>query len=68
VGENTAADIYWTRGFSSIHLNRQNGVMGPTGVYTCLMPDASDSSITSRTLTITLFNGEFEEWFNSSIN
>jgi hypothetical protein len=50
----TAADIYFTRGFSSIHLNRQNGVMGPTGVYTCLIPDAGDSSSTSMTLTITV--------------
>jgi hypothetical protein len=68
VGENTAAGIYLTRGFSSLHLNRQNGVMGPTGVYRCFIPDAGDSSSTSRTLTITLLNGEFEEWFNSSIN
>jgi hypothetical protein len=59
VGEDSAADIYLTRGFSSIHLNRENGVMGPIGVYTCLIPDAGDSSSTSRTLTISIIDSEF---------
>jgi hypothetical protein len=42
VMENSTTDIYWTRGFSSIHLNRRSSAVGPTGVYTCLIPDAGN--------------------------
>jgi hypothetical protein len=51
VEEDTTADIYFTRGFSSIHLNRRSSAVGPTGVYTCVIPDAGN---VPRTLTITI--------------
>jgi hypothetical protein len=37
-----SADFYRTRGYSSHLINRKDGVVEPTGVYTCLMPDAED--------------------------
>ncbi len=41
-----------------IRLNRKRpDVMSPTGVYTCLVPDGSDNTITHGA-TITLINGE----------
>jgi hypothetical protein len=40
MGENTTADIYFTRGFSSLLLNRRSSTVRSTGVYTCLIPDA----------------------------
>jgi hypothetical protein len=54
VGEGTTADVYFTRGFSSLPLSRRSSAVGPTGVYTCFIPDAGDSSSTTRTLTITV--------------
>jgi hypothetical protein len=57
VGEDTTADIYFTRGFSSLLLNRRSSAVGPTGVYTCAIPDASDSQHTSKTLMIGLYGG-----------
>jgi hypothetical protein len=54
VEEDTTAGIYFTRGFSSLLLNRRSSAVSRTGVYTCLIPDAGDSSSTSRTLTITV--------------
>jgi hypothetical protein len=53
VQENSAADIYWSRGFSFILLNRRSGAVGPTGVYTCLIPDAQDIL---RTLLIAVYD------------
>ena len=38
--ENNFPNIYRTRGFSSLFLNRRSSAVGPTGVYTCLIPDA----------------------------
>jgi hypothetical protein len=49
------ADIYFTRGFSSIHLNRKSSAVGPTGVYTCLIPDPGN---TLRTLAATIGDHE----------
>jgi hypothetical protein len=42
--EDTTTDIYWSRGFSSIHLNRRNSTetVGQPGVYTCVIPDAGN--------------------------
>jgi hypothetical protein len=34
--------IYSSRAFSSLLLNRRSSAVGPTGVYTCVIPDASD--------------------------
>jgi hypothetical protein len=53
VSQDTAADIYWTRGFSSIHLNRRSSAVRPTGVYTCLIPDGRN---VVRTLYIGLYD------------
>jgi hypothetical protein len=55
VREDTTADIYFTRGFSSLHLNRRSSAMGPTGVYTCLIPNAGNAL---RALTVTITVGE----------
>jgi hypothetical protein len=52
VGEDATTDVYFTRGFSSLILNRKSSAVGPTGVYTCVIPDASN---TSRTLYVTVF-------------
>ena len=38
----TTNAIYSSKGFSSILLNRQSGAGGPTGNYTCLIPDAGN--------------------------
>ena len=38
-----------SRGPSAVLLNRRTGVMGPTGLYTCQVPDGSS---TNRTLYI----------------
>jgi hypothetical protein len=42
VEENSTADIYFIRSFSSLPLSRRSSAVGPTGVYTCVIPDASD--------------------------
>jgi hypothetical protein len=55
VGENTLTGVYFTRGFSSLLLNRRSSAVGPTGVYTCVIPDAGN---VLRTLTITITDGE----------
>jgi hypothetical protein len=54
VGEGTAG-VYFTRGFSSLLLNRRTSGVRPTGVYTCDIPDAGD---TLRTLSIAITEGE----------
>ena len=42
------ADFYSSKGFSSIILNRRSTAMGPTGVYTCLIPDGGNDLMTLR--------------------
>ena len=42
--EDPNANLYLIRGFSSLLLNRRSSAVGPTGVYTCLIPDSSNSS------------------------
>ena len=39
VSGSTTADVYLVRGFSSLLLNRRSSAVGPTGVYTCAIPD-----------------------------
>jgi hypothetical protein len=60
VGEDATADIYFTRGFSSLLLNRRSSAEGPTGIYTCVIPDRRN---VLRTLYIGLYDdvtsGEF---------
>jgi hypothetical protein len=62
VGENTAAEIYLTRGFSSIHLNRRSSAVGQTGVYTCTIPDAGN---VLRILSVAILEGQLNEWYCS---
>ena len=38
--DNMYPNIYTSRGFSSIHLNRRSTATMPAGVYRCLLPDA----------------------------
>ena len=42
VSGSTTADVYLVRGFSSLLLNRRSSAVGPTGVYTCVIPDAGN--------------------------
>ena len=53
VRNNTVA-IYSTRGFSSLLLNRRSSESVPTGVYTCMIPDAQNDL---RMLNITINEG-----------
>ena len=57
VPEDTTAGVYFTRGFSSIHLNRESSAVGPTGVYKCLLPDAT-SMPELKTLHIWVYEDE----------
>ena len=42
VDSHTAANIYYSKGFSSVLLNRRSSAGVPTGVYTCVIPDADN--------------------------
>ena len=42
LGPDTTAGTYSSEGFSSILLNRRSSAVGPTGTYSCLMPDAEN--------------------------
>jgi hypothetical protein len=43
VGDGTTTDVYFSRGFSSLLLNRRSSAVRPTEVYKCLIPDASNT-------------------------
>jgi hypothetical protein len=58
VKEMSSTDIYQSRGFSSLLLSRQSSAVGPTGVYTCVIPDASDSNTTFRILYIGIYDND----------
>ena len=49
VSESNLQSVYMIRGYSSLLLNRRSSAVGPTGVYTCLIPDGGD---VTRTLGI----------------
>ena len=49
----TNSDVYTSRGFSSIHLNRRSRERIPAGVYRCLLPDAGN---VLRTISVTVVN------------
>ena len=38
--DDTRTNLYFVRGYSSILLNRRSSAVGPTGIYTCEIPDA----------------------------
>ena len=42
VGSDSTADFYFSKGFSSILLNRRSSEGVPAGVYRCLIPDAGN--------------------------
>ncbi len=50
----TGLDVYRSRSYSSVLLHRRSSAMGPTGVYTCLIPDARG---VLRTLYIGVYAG-----------
>ena len=47
----TNSDVYTSKGFSSIHLNRRSTAMIPAGVYRCLLPDSGN---VLRTISVTV--------------
>lgn len=51
--EITTTGLYLMRGYSSIILNRRNGVVLPTGIYTCQVPTDLN---TVRSLYIGVYN------------
>ena len=40
VSSSTTASVYKTENYSAVLLNRMSGVVVPTGVYTCVVPDS----------------------------
>ena len=56
VQQNTNHDIYTSKGFSSLILNRRSSTVGPTGVYTCIIPSASDRARDSSTLRLEIYS------------
>ena len=52
--KSTGNDISRTRGLSSVVLHRLDHVMSPTGVYTCEIPDNSNST---REMNVYLYAG-----------
>ena len=58
----TTADVYLVRGFSSLLLNRRSSAVGPTGVYTCVIPDAGN---VPRTLFIGVYNNASDSEFSA---
>ena len=60
VSESQSTEFYFTRDFSSLALNRRSSAVGPTGVYTCAIPDAQDSDSTSQTLYIGIYGNPEE--------
>ena len=61
VSGSTTADVYLVRGFSSLLLNIRSSAVGPTGVYTCVIPDAGN---VLRTLYIGVWNNDTDSKFN----
>ena len=61
VSGSTTADVYLVRGFSSLLLNRRSSAVGPTGVYTCLIPDAGNML---RILYLGIYNSVAESELN----
>ena len=46
VSDKNQSGVYRIRGYSSLLLNRRRSAVGPTGVYTCLIPDEGDVLMT----------------------
>ena len=44
VGGSISSDLYRSRGNRTLLLHRMSDVMGPTGIYTCLVPTSSTSN------------------------
>ena len=53
--ESMGRNIYRDRSYSSILLSRRNTAVGPTGIYTCVVPDAGNIN---RTLYIGVYGSE----------
>ena len=54
--ESMGGDIYRTRSYSSVILNRRNNAVGPTGIYTCEIPDALNKVLYIRVSEGSLFD------------
>ena len=52
----SSSDVYFVRGSSFLQLNIKNGITGPTGKYTCLIPSNSDGDDDSQSLYVGIFN------------
>ena len=63
--ESMSKDIYRDRSYSSISLSRRNNAVGPTGKYTCEMPDAGN---TLRTLYVEISASSNQGVFSMSCN
>ena len=55
VQESMGGDIYHDRSYNSVILSRRNDAVGPTGIYTCEIPDTGN---TNRILHIGVYNSE----------
>ena len=64
VSGSTTADVYLVRGFGSLLLNRRSSAVGPTGVYTCIIPDTGNNN---RTLYIGLYDNATDSELNLKI-
>ena len=60
ISGSTTADVYLVRGFTSLLLNRKSSAVGPTGVYTCEIPDAENN------LYIGLYNNNADSEWNEN--
>ena len=58
--DGNADGIYTSKGFSSLLLNRRSSTVGPTGVYTCLIPSASDRDRDFSTLRLGIYSSDAE--------
>jgi hypothetical protein len=60
IRDRATAEVHFTRSFSSLLLNRRITAVGPTGVYTCLIPDAGN---VLRTINIGLYGADGGELY-----
>ena len=44
VSRSTSSDLYFSQGDRILLLHRMSNVMGPTGIYTCIVPSTSGST------------------------
>ena len=57
VSRSESSGFYFTRGDSILLLNRRSGVTEPTGIFTCLVPIAGNTTV--QRVHIGVYSGEF---------